>query len=125
MLQLVSFCFKSIPRFQNQAAGAVFAELLFFLFLEDAEGFAREILLFVCFANVFFIAFSGIPPNIKVETSTPVSMTTLSLSFVGFLLTDLTALLISFIVNFVPLNASQAILRAASSLSSGESTERI
>jgi hypothetical protein len=35
-------------------------------------------------ANDFFIAFSGIPPKIKAETSTPVSITTLSLSFVGF-----------------------------------------
>jgi len=29
--------------FQNQTAGAVFAELLLLLFFEDAEGFAGEI----------------------------------------------------------------------------------
>jgi len=34
-------------------------------------------------ANAFLIAFSGIPPKIKAETSTPVSITTLSLSLVG------------------------------------------
>jgi hypothetical protein len=34
---------QSIPNFQNQAAGAVFAVLLLLFFFEDAEGFAREI----------------------------------------------------------------------------------
>ena len=34
---------QSIPGLQNQAAGAVFAELLFFLAFEDAEGSAGEI----------------------------------------------------------------------------------
>jgi hypothetical protein len=34
---------KLIPCFQDQAAGAVFAVLLFFLFFEDAEGFAGEL----------------------------------------------------------------------------------
>jgi hypothetical protein len=34
-------------------------------------------------AKAFFIAFSGIPPKTKAETRTPVSMTTLFLSFVS------------------------------------------
>jgi len=34
-------------------------------------------------ANALFIAFSGIPPKGKAKTSTPVSITPLSLSFVG------------------------------------------
>ena len=34
-------------------------------------------------ANAFLVALSGIPPKIKAETSTPVSITTLSLPFVG------------------------------------------
>jgi len=34
---------KSLQRLKNEAAGALFAVLLFLLFFEDAEGFAREI----------------------------------------------------------------------------------
>jgi hypothetical protein len=35
---------QSIPRFQYQTAGAVFAEFLLLFFFEDAEGFARKIM---------------------------------------------------------------------------------
>jgi hypothetical protein len=40
-----------IPRFQNQPAGAVFTVLLFLLFFEAGEGFARKIM-----ANFFMDA---------------------------------------------------------------------
>jgi hypothetical protein len=35
--------FKFIPGFKNEAAGAVFAEILLLLLFEDAEGFAGEV----------------------------------------------------------------------------------
>jgi hypothetical protein len=34
---------KSLQRLKNEAAGTVFAVLLFFYFFEDAEGFAGEV----------------------------------------------------------------------------------
>jgi hypothetical protein len=38
----VALPLQPFPCLEDEAAGAVFAELLYFLFFEDAEGFAGE-----------------------------------------------------------------------------------